>query len=49
MKLKKLFILLSLLAIMAVADGCKKGPSKTKYNTTKVKKGKPLPCPVKDC
>jgi hypothetical protein len=49
MKPIKLLFVLSLLAIMTVADGCKKGPSKTKYNTTKVKKGKPLPCPLKDC
>lgn len=49
MKLNRFFILLSLVTILMVADGCRKGPSKTKRNTTKIKKGKPMPCPLKDC
>ena len=49
MKLNRFFILLSLVAILIASEGCRKGPSKTKRNTTKIKKGKPMPCPLKDC
>lgn len=36
-------------AILIGAEGCRKGPSKSKRNTKKIKRGKPIPCPIKDC
>jgi hypothetical protein len=49
MKMNRVFMILSMVAILMVADGCRKGPSQSKRNTTKIKKGKPMPCPLKDC
>ncbi len=37
-------------AVLFGAEGCRKGPSSThKTNKKKVKRGKPIPCPIKDC
>ena len=30
-------------------EGCRKGPSASKKNSKKIRKGKPVPCPMKDC
>ena len=30
-------------------EGCRKGPSTSKKNNKKIKSGKPMPCPLKDC
>lgn len=43
-------LIMSILGIVLIgSEGCRKGPSSTKKNNKKVKKGKPIPCPIKDC
>jgi len=49
MKWTRALFLLLILAMALPNEGCKKGPSKSRKNNKKVKKGKPIPCPIKDC
>ena len=49
MKLHRVFVILFLSLLVLGTEGCRKGPSPSKKNTKKVKKGKPIPCPIKDC
>ncbi len=49
MKIGRIFLILSFTLLVIGMDGCKKAPSSSKKNTKKIKKGKPIPCPIKDC
>ncbi len=35
--------------VISGVEGCRRGPSTTKLNNKKIKKGRPIPCPIKDC
>ena len=46
----KFFFILLLGSVVVGASGCRKGPvASHQKNKKKVKRGRPLPCPVKDC
>lgn len=47
MKLKLFFTLCLALFLSIGTQSCRKGPTKT--HRGKIKKGKPIPCPIKDC
>ncbi|MEQ9006343.1 MAG: hypothetical protein RLP12_00555, partial [Ekhidna sp.] len=50
MKFNKAILILFIGAILIGSEGCKKGPSSShKKNNKKIKRGKPIPCPIKDC
>ncbi len=50
MKISKITFILFLGIILIGSEGCRKGPTAShKKNKKKVKRGKPLPCPIKDC
>lgn len=50
MRISRIIWMFFLALILVGSDGCKKGPSSThQKNKKKVKRGKPLPCPIKDC
>jgi len=49
MKLKRFIWILLIGSMILGTEACKKGPSNTKKNNKKIKKGKPIPCPIKDC
>lgn len=40
---------LLLLVITMALSGCRKGPSASYDSSKKLKRGKPIPCPIKDC
>lgn len=46
MKLRKLPILILSFALLVFADGCSSGKN---HKHKKLKPGKPIPCPQKDC
>jgi hypothetical protein len=49
MKGSRIFLIAFLLVVVLPHEGCRKGPSQSKKNNKKIKKGKPIPCPLKDC
>lgn len=48
MNLNGKFIMLLFLVALTLG-GCRKGPSATYDNSKRIKRGKPVPCPIKDC
>lgn len=50
MRFTKAILILFLGAILIGSEGCRKRPSSShQKNKKKVKRGKPIPCPIKDC
>ena len=49
MSWRKTISILMIACMIFGVEGCRKGPTPTKKNTKKIKKGKPIPCPIKDC
>ena len=49
MRFSKLLAFSLLALVLFGSEGCRKGPTTSKKNTKKIKKGKPIPCPIKDC
>ncbi|RED93187.1 hypothetical protein C7460_12626 [Marinoscillum furvescens DSM 4134] len=41
--------LLVLLSLAVTFSACRKGPSSSIDKKRQIKKGKPIPCPIKDC
>ena len=49
MNWKKIIYVVLISVFVIGLEGCKKGPSSSTKNNKKIKKGKPIPCPIKDC
>lgn len=45
----KYIVGLFLLSSMIILGGCRKGPSSSYSKKKQIKRGKPIPCPIKDC